>query len=397
MEMNQAQKMEISPKSARPFKWLKDNLFNTWYNALLTFLALGLLYVAFKGTLQWALTEADWRAIPANVELLMVGTYPREEVWRVWASVYTLAFLSGVSGGLWGGTALRFALAMGCLGLILAALPFEIATRGWLLGAAALVAAGILLGRGRRGWRAWIIIGWVLSFPWIMILLRGFDGVRFLPRVLTTQWGGLTLTLTLAAVGIVLSFPLGVLLALGRRSSLPALRGISTLYIEVVRGVPLVTILFMAQVMVPIFLPDFRIDKILRAMIGLTLFSAAYMAENVRGGLQGVPRGQYEAAQALGLGYPLAMLLIILPQALRSVIPSIVGQFISLFKDTSLVAIIGLLDLLGIARSIIANPNWLGRQAEVYLFAAIVYFIFSFSMSYVSRRIEIKLGVGKRS
>jgi general L-amino acid transport system permease protein len=204
------------------------------------------------------------------------------------------------------------------------------------------------------------------------------------------------LTLVLAAVGIAASFPLGVLLALGRRSSLPAVSLISTLYIEIVRGVPLVTVLFMAQIMVPIFLPDFRIDKIIRAMVGLTLFTTAYMAENVRGGLQGVPRGQYEAAHALGLRYPLIMLLIILPQALRSVIPAIVGQFISLFKDTSLVAIIGLLDLLGIARSVIANPDWLGLQAEVYIFAALIYFIFSYSMSHTSKKIEMALGIGKR-
>jgi general L-amino acid transport system permease protein len=200
----------------------------------------------------------------------------------------------------------------------------------------------------------------------------------------------------LAAVGIFASFPLGVLLALGRRSRLPVVSWFSTLYIEVIRGMPLVTILFMSQIILPIFLPDFRIDKILRAMIGLTFFSTAYMAENVRGGLQGVPQGQYDAARALGLSYSRVMLLIILPQALRSVIPAIVGQFISLFKDTSLVAIIGLLDLLGIARSIIANPAWLGLQAEVYIFAAGIYFIFTYSMSNISRKIELALGIGKR-
>jgi general L-amino acid transport system permease protein len=154
----------------------------------------------------------------------------------------------------------------------------------------------------------------------------------------------------------------------------------------------------MAQNMLPIFLPDsaiFEIDKILRAMVGITFFSAAYMAENVRGGLQAIPKGQHEAARALGLSYSLTMLFIILPQALRSVIPAIVGQFIALFKDTSLVAIIGLLDLLGIAKSVLGNTEWLGLQAEVYLFVAVIYFVFSYSMSYVSRRIETALGVGK--
>src|SRR5690606_19361660 len=164
-----------------------------------------------------------------------------------------------------------------------------------------------------------------------------------------------------------------------------------------VRGTPLVTILFMAHLMVPIFLPELRIDKVVRAMIGLTIFTSAYMAENVRGGLQGVPKGQYEAAMALGMSGPLTMLLVILPQALRAVIPSIVGQFISLFKDTSLVAIIGLLDLLGIARSVIANPRWLGLQAEVFLFAGLIYWLFSFTLSQSSRRIERALGLTKPS
>ena len=241
--------------------------------------------------------------------------------------------------------------------------------------------------------RVWILAAWGLSFPFILVLLRGFGE----NTVLTTNWGGLLLTLILAAVGIFFCFPLGVLLALGRRSALPAVKWVSTAYIELIRGVPLITILFMAQIMIPIFMgdSDIRIDKVLRAMLGITLFSAAYMAENVRGGLQAIPKGQYEAAHALGLKYPVMMRFIILPQALRSVIPAIVGQFISLFKDTSLVTVIGLLDLLGIAKTVIANPKWLGLQAEVYLFAAVIYFVFSYSMSYVSQKIEASLGVGK--
>ncbi|MFQ5793893.1 MAG: amino acid ABC transporter permease [Candidatus Bipolaricaulia bacterium] len=396
VERTQEVEIERPRESVGPVRWIKENLFNTWYNALLTLVALGFLYVILTGVLTWVFGSAEWGVIPANLQLLMIGTYPRAELWRVWTVVYTLAALSGVSAGIWGGLPLRFALSLGTAGLVLAAMPVTLATRGWLLGAVAVLAVAVLLGRGRRRWRGWVLGGWLLSFPWTMIVLRGFGENTVLPSVLTSQWGGLLLTLVLAAVGIAASFPLGVLLALGRRSSLPAVSWISTLYIEVVRGVPLVTILFMAQIMVPIFLPDFRIDKIFRAMIGLTLFSAAYMAENVRGGLQGVPQGQYDAAQAVGLNYPLSMLLIILPQALRSVIPSIVGQFISLFKDTSLVAIIGLLDLLGIARSVIANPDWLGLQAEVFLFAAVTYFIFSYSMSYASRKLEVALGVGRR-
>ena len=376
-------------------RWLKENLFNTWYNALFSLLAIVFLYVVFKGLLTWAFTEANWGVIPANLQIFLVGAYPREEIWRVWVVIYTLGLLLGLSSGIWGGLALRLSLVIGGIGggvgIILAFFPATFFNRFGLLGGVALLAAALFLARGRTGLRPWVLGGWLLSFPWTMIWLHGFVG---LPTVFTSNWGGLLLTLILAAVGIVVSFPLGVLLALGRRSNLPAIKWVSTAYIETVRGVPLVTILFMAQIMVPIFLPDFRIDKILRAMLGITLFSAAYMAENVRGGLQAIPNGQHEAAHALGLNYPLTMLLIILPQALRSVIPAIVGQFISLFKDTSLVTVIGLLDLLGIAKTVIANPDWLGLQAEVYLFAAVVYFVFSYSMSYISQKIEDALGFG---
>ena len=389
---NQVLKPPTESKSI--LRWLQDNLFNTWYNALFTALAVGFLYVFFKGILTWAFTEANWSVIPANLQIFLVGAYPRAEIWRIWVVIYTLSVLAGLSAGIWGGLALRLALVVGGLGggigVILAFFPIALWNRLGLLGGVVLLVGSLFLGRSSKGLRPWVLGGWLLSFPWTMIWLHGFGG---LATVFTSNWGGLLLTLILAAVGIVVSFPLGVLLALGRRSSLPAIKWVSTAYIETVRGVPLVTILFMAQIMVPIFLPDFRIDKILRAMIGITLFSAAYMAENVRGGLQAIPRGQYEAAQALGLNYPLMMWLIILPQALRSVIPAIVGQFISLFKDTSLVAVIGLLDLLGIAKTVIANPDWLGLQAEVYLFAAVVYFVFSYSMSYISQKIEAALGV----
>ena len=212
----------------------------------------------------------------------------------------------------------------------------------------------------------------------------------------TILWGGLLLTLILAVVGIVACFPIGILLALGRRSQLPAIRWISIAYIEVVRGMPLVTILFMGSLMLPIFMPgDFRPDKVIRAMIALTLFSAAYMAENVRGGLQAVPRGQYEAAHAVGLAYPQTMTFIVLPQALRSVIPAIVGQFIALFKDTSLVSIIALSELVGTADEILGNPKWTGYKPELYVFIAVVYFIFAFAMSHVSQIVEADLGVGK--
>ena len=206
------------------------------------------------------------------------------------------------------------------------------------------------------------------------------------------------LTFLLALMGIVASFPLGILLALGRRSNLPVVKVFSVLFIEIVRGVPLVTLLFMTQVVMPLFLPEgTSVDRMLRALLAITLFSSAYMAENVRGGLQSVAVGQVEAGKALGLGGFYIMLLVVLPQALRAVIPAIVGQFISLFKDTSLVVTVGLLDVLGIGKSILlGNVEWIGSQAEVYIFIGFVYWLFTYSMSYASRRVEENLGVGRR-
>jgi general L-amino acid transport system permease protein len=250
----------------------------------------------------------------------------------------------------------------------------------------------------REGLPGWLMAAWVSSFFLALVLLRGFGDNTWLPLVETSRWGGLLLTFLLAVVGIVSSFPLGVLLALGRRSNLPVARVLSILFIELVRGVPLVTLLFMTQIILPLFLPeDIRIDRVLRAFLAITLFSAAYMAENVRGGLQSVPAGQVEAARALRLNGPRVMLFIVLPQALRAIIPVIVGQFISLFKDTSLVVIVGLLDIVGIGKSIIlGNVEWIGSQREVYAFIAAVFWVFTFSMSYASRRLEAALGVGKR-
>jgi len=233
-------------------------------------------------------------------------------------------------------------------------------------------------------------IGFLLTLA-ILRLLLGLVGFSFDP-VNTNDWGGLVLTLLMAVSGIALCFPLGVILALGRRSSLPVVKWMSIAYIELIRGVPLIAILFMGQVMIPLFLAEgMRPDRVLRAIIGLTIFSAAYLAENVRAGLQAVPRGQQEAAASLGLNTPLTLSLIVLPQALKVAIPAIVGQFISLFQDTTLLAIVGLAELLGISRSILANPNYLGRYTEVYLFIGIIYWFFCYAMSLGSRKIEEKL------
>ncbi|MEL6603491.1 MAG: amino acid ABC transporter permease [Cyanobacteria bacterium J06614_10] len=213
----------------------------------------------------------------------------------------------------------------------------------------------------------------------------------------TSSWGGLVLTLLLAISGIALCFPIGVMLALGRRSKLPILKGFSVAYIELVRGVPLISILFMGQVLIPLFLPaGMRPDRVVRAVIGLTIFSSAYLAENVRAGLQSIPQGQTEAAQSLGLNKPLTMSLIVLPQALKTAIPAIVGQFISLFQDTTLLGIVGLVELLGITNNLLANPKYLGDYAQGYAFIAVLYWVFCYAMSYGSRRVEAALNTDLR-
>jgi len=372
--------------------WLRRNLFSTWYNALLTVLCLALIALAGRSALEWALGQARWEVITANLRLFLVGQYPASATWRVWACVGLLAALIGLSYGVWGRG--RRANALGVVGLpVVLALVFEGETRIALLAAGAAGALGLGLGRWRGARLArWVVFGWVIYFPLVTVLVSGFGGEgSVLPLVPTNLWGGLLLTLLLSVVGIVFSFPLGVLLALGRQSGLPAVRALSVTYIEVLRGVPLVTVLFMAQLMLPLFLPGVTIDRVVRAMAGIVLFSAAYLAENVRGGLQAIPRGQYEAARALGLNTWKMMLLIILPQALKIVIPVLVGQFIALFKDTSLVVIVGLLELMGIAKAVLAQPDFLGLQAEVYLFVALVYAVFCYLMSDLSQRLERRL------
>lgn len=261
-----------------------------------------------------------------------------------------------------------------------------------------LVFGGFVLGRRTGLSGRPVVLGWAVLFVLIPVLLRGTQGSELLPSVETSSWGGLLVTLILAVGGITLSFPIGVLLALGRRSTLPVLRLFCTGVIELVRGVPLVSILFMSSIILALFLPpELRIDRLVRALLGMTLFSAAYTAENVRGGLQAIPKGQYEAARAVGLNGFQTTVLIILPQALRTVIPAIVGQFISLFKDTTLAVIVGIIELLNIGKSIIqSDPEFIQLQAEVYIFIAAVFWIFSSVMSYASRQLESALGVGER-
>lgn len=384
---------------ANALGWMRKHLFNSWWNSILTILASLLILWAVRGLLIWVFTIAEWRVVIANLRLILLGQYPIGQVWRVWMSLYMLSFLTGNSFAIWGRGAWRIALFLAAIPVLLALLPFGMQQRLWLIGLSLVGALGWFLAReAGSAIRRSVIIGWLLWLPILFFLLRGYTPSEgWMPIVTTNLWGGLLLTILLTIIGIVFSFPLGVLLALGRRSKLPIVRWFCIAYIELVRGVPLVTILFMAQLMLPLFMPaGFTIDRVLRAMVGITLFSAAYLAENVRGGLQAIPRGQFEAANALGLSGFQTMAFIIMPQALRLIIPILVGQFIALFKDTALVSIVGLLDLVGIAQTVLAQPEFLGLQREVYAFISLLYWVLSYAMSYVSQRLEVSLGVGER-
>ncbi len=343
--------------------WLRQNLFSSPLNTVLTLLALWLLYVTVPPFVQWALLDANfagstredctaggacWVFVKARFGQFIYGFYPADQRWRV-----NTAFVI---------------LIIGLVPLFLPRIRHKIP-----------IAAALLV-----------------LYPFIAYFL--FHGGSFgLPVVETPLWGGLFLTLVIAGVGIVASLPLGILFALGRRSDMPIVRAVCITFIEVMRGVPLITILFMASVMLPLFLPaGVNFDKLLRALVGVALFSAAYMAEVVRGGLQAIPKGQYEAAQALGLSYWKTMGLIILPQALKIVIPGIVNTLIGLFKDTTLVLIIGLFDLLGIVQAALTDAQWIGLATEGYLFAAFGFWIFCFGMSRYSMHVERKLHTGHK-
>ncbi|WP_144558177.1 amino acid ABC transporter permease [Shouchella miscanthi] len=374
--------------------WLKENLFTNWRQTLFTLALLSFASWLLYQVGHWVFITADWSVIPPNFKLLLSGQYPVDQLWRLWTGILLFALLLGLSAGSWKGVMKHVAFFLSLIFLVCLVLPFvAFETRLWLSGAILIMGAGFGLGHYFKIKKPTLLL-WIGFIPLAGFLLHGFG---LLPSVGTNLWGGFLLTLLLASVAIICSFPLGLLLALGRRSKLPAIKYFCIFYIELIRGVPLITILFVAQIMLPLLLGgSVTIDHIVRAMIGLTLFNAAYLAENIRGGLQSIPRGQFEAAHALGLGTPVTTCFVILPQALKAVIPSMVGQFIAIFKDTSLVAIVGLIDLLGMARNIAANPEFIGYQMELFLFVALVFFIFCSILSYASRRIEHSLGVGDR-
>ncbi len=356
---------DLPPPSSTvgPIHWLRVNLFSNVTNSLLTILGLYLIYILIPPTISWVFLNSDWVGdsrdacdsggacwvfISNRLDQFIYGFYPDAEKWRI---------------------DLVFAL---------------------------LVA--LLIPMMMENFKHKAIVGAVILFVYPVISFYLLVGGSFgLVEVETSKWGGLSLTLIISVVGIVGSFPIGLVLALGRRSKMPAVRTFCTGFIELWRGVPLITVLFMSSVMFPLFLPEgVNFDKLMRALIGVMLFSAAYLAEVVRGGLQAIPKGQYEGAEALGLSYWKSMSFIILPQALKHVIPGIVGSFIALFKDTTLVLIIGLFDFLGIVQAASTDPKWLGYSVEGYVFCAFVYWCFCYSMSMYSQSIERKLNTGHR-
>ena len=456
-----------------PVTWTRKNLFNSWFNAILTIVLLVVIGGALFRLLFWAFGPAEWAVVTENFGQYMAGLYPAESYWRLWSVLGMITTLAGVTWGvlarnqkqLFSRTVL---IGLGAIALFFVIWPMTRPHLAWILGSMALLVAGTFIGQafGRKSnspmtavsalwflsylvalylfgggpffgkapvigpsifYRA-VVVGLPLYIGWqmakridipgipkllgdILLFVLGFivffQLLQYIPywlgldiglrSISTSSWGGLSLTLLLAVSGIALCFPAGVLLALGRRSKLPIVRAFSVAYIELIRGVPLISILFMGQVLIPLFLPEgVRPDRVVRAIIGLTIFSAAYLAENVRAGLQSIPQGQTEAAQSLGLNKPLTTALIVLPQALKTAIPAIVGQFISLFQDTTLLGIVGLIELLGITQSLSANPRYLGDYAQAYLFIATIYWIFCYAMSYGSRQIEEALNTDLR-
>ena len=400
---SEAQRKLGPPEPPGILTWLRKNLFNSWFNGLLTIGSLVLIYLILSGLLRWIFTTADWEPVLNFPLLYMVGQYPREQLWRIGLMAAMYSLLLGLSWRKWSGLLGILGLTYAGFLLVLALWParvpsLTIAMRIALLVNLGIIAFGYLLGDSKKISPRFLLVAWFTSLLLSLILLYGTPLLDILNIIPTNLWGGLLVTLLLAIGGIVISFPFGVALALGRRSSLPIIRVICTAFIEVIRGVPLISILFMSSLILPLLLPtEIRIDRLLRALLGMTIFSAAYTAENVRGGLAAVPHGQTEAAKALGHSNFQITALIVLPQALRAVIPPIVGQFISLFKDTTLASGVAVLELLLVGRSILtSDPAYIGLQMEVFGFIAAVFWILSYMMSHASRRIEAELGVGER-
>jgi general L-amino acid transport system permease protein len=355
----QAEELKPPVTSVGVIGWARANLFSSPVNSILTIVTVFLLWKTVPPLLRWAFIDSVWNT---------TGTECR-----------------GASGACWSiiATNLRF--------IIFGFFPPELQWRPLI---AMLILFGLLFySRDRNHWSKYLGYAWIIGLFSMGLLMKG--GLLGLTPVDSSKWGGLPLTLLLSVFGLTAAYPLGVILALGRQSKMPAIKLLCVLYIELIRGVPLISLLFMGSIIFPLFLPEgININAILRAQIAIILFTAAYIAEVVRGGLQGMSRGQYEAAESIGLNYYLTMRLVILPQALKIVIPPTVSILISAFKDTSLVVIIALFDLLKTTQTVVNNPEWMGFSREAYIFVAILYFLGCFSMSNYSRKLERELSRG---
>ncbi len=346
-----------------PIAWVRANLFGDWRTSLSTLIVGGLLLWYVPQFLHWALFTAEWR--------------PNADACR-----------ADEVGACWGVVAEKYRL------IIFGRYPFDEQWRP--LVATVLMVALLMASCTRAFWRPWLLLLWaVVLFAFFALMYGNIFGLTL---VETDRWGGLPLTILLASLSIVSAFPIALAVALGRRSNLPAIRSFCTIYVELVRGVPLISVLFMASFMFPLFMPEgMSIDVLVRALVGITLFAAAYMAEVIRGGLQAVPRGQIEAAATLGLSYWQTQRKIVLPQALAMVVPGIMNSFIAIFKDTSLVSIVSLYELTGaLGLALNSDADWRPYKIEGYLFIALIYFAFCFAMSRYSLWVEKQVNRGKQ-
>jgi general L-amino acid transport system permease protein len=358
--------------SSGPLGWARANLFGSWWSTAITLLLGYIILRIAVSFFAWAVLNAVW-TVPYNAQGV--------------ANTAACQNAKGV-GACWAIIGDKYRL------ILLGRYPYD---QQWRPAICVLLFVALyVVSAMRRFWRKELALIWIGTLVVVGVLMWG--GVLGMPLVTEDQWGGLPITLLLATLGLTCAFPLSVLVALGRRSTnLPAVKMLCVVYVELIRGVPLVAVLFMANVMFPLFMPNgVNIDKLLRTEVAIILFTGAYLAEVVRGGLQALPKGQAEAADALGLGYWKKTGLIILPQALRLVIPPLVNTFIGSFKDTSLVLIIGLFDLLTMGTVALSDPPWQSFSTEVYLMLAVIYFAFCFAMSRYSRGLERELARSHR-
>ncbi|MEX2534808.1 MAG: amino acid ABC transporter permease [Trueperaceae bacterium] len=388
--------------------WMRENLFKSVGSSIATVLVGALVVWSVTGLLGWALAEANWARLWVNLKLFTVFRYPVDLLWRPLVAAGLVLFAFGASSsGSEAGTARILRGAFWQFWLLAVALTVVAFVAGWRVApyyllASAMGAIGYLAGRYLPAVARASGLVWLLSLLAVPLFLYGIPGLSGGMRVVPIRlWGGFMLTLVLTT-GIVPSFPIGVALALGRRSKLPGIKFVCIAFIELIRGAPLIVWLFIANLMVPLLFnvgPE-AVPSLGKAYIALTLFSSAYMAENVRGGLQSVPMGQSEAARALGLSGWQTTRLIVLPQAIRAVIPAIVGQSIGLFKDTSLVFILNLQDFFNVHNIVALQPASIqvpgGVRLELSLFLAFIYFFFAYRLSVASRQLERLMGVGER-